>query len=54
MFSCQFVLRNFKKYTYIVIINNMGKIIKNKLCTKFVLINFEDSSKKIIDKNPNK
>ena len=54
MFSCQFVLRNFKKYTYIVKINNMGKIIKNKLCIKFVLINFEDSSKKTIDKNSNK
>ena len=32
----------------------MGKIIKIKLCIKFVLINFEDSSKKTIDKNPNK
>ena len=32
----------------------MGKIIKNKLCIKFELINFEESSKKTIDKNPNK
>ena len=39
---------------YIIKINIMGKIIKNKLCIKFVLTNFEDSSKKTIDKNPNK
>ena len=32
----------------------MGKIIKIKFCIKFVLINFEDNSKKIIDINPNK
>ena len=54
MFSYQLVLRNFKKNMYITKINNMGKIIKNKLCIKFVLTNFEDSSEKIIDKNPNK
>jgi hypothetical protein len=39
---------------YIIKINNMGKIIKNKLCIKSVLTNFGDSSKKTIDKNPNK
>jgi hypothetical protein len=33
-------------------IKKIGKIIKNKFCVKFVLINFEEISKKIIATNP--
>ena len=35
-------------------VKNIGKIEKNKFCIKFVLINFEDDSKKTIKINANK
>tara|TARA_B110000858_G_scaffold101759_1_gene116865 strand:+ start:1084 stop:1200 length:117 start_codon:yes stop_codon:yes gene_type:complete len=31
-----------------------GNIVKNKFCKKFIVINFEDDSKKIIKRNANK
>jgi hypothetical protein len=35
-------------------VKNIGKIEKNKFCIKFVLINFEDDSKKTIKRKANK
>ena len=41
-------------YNKISIIERNGKIEKTKFCIKFVVINFEEDSKKIIDKKPKK
>ena len=39
---------------YIINTDNTGNVIKNKFCIRFVVINFEDNSKKMIAKNPKK
>ena len=35
-------------------VNNIGKIERNKFCVMFMLINFEDDSKKIIKRKANR
>jgi hypothetical protein len=45
-------LKVVKKYKYIIIIKIIGNIDKNKFCIKSVEINFDEDSKKIIDKKP--
>ena len=35
-------------------VKNIGKIEKNKFCDMFILINFEDDSKKIIKRKANR
>ena len=42
------------KNMYITKTTNRGKIIEIEFCIKLVLTNFEDSSKKTIDTNPNR